>query len=175
MSKRTFTADEIARLLKGQVQGPDFAFDVSENFRIVQMASKDGLTFTIERGSIRNGADHWLKDATLAELAEISAILWTRFGDQFLSDHRDDLIPDWMKERPDPLAGTPQGLMPDYLRDPEPDPAEITRRAKMTPEERRIDELKPDWLLEIEKKERAEAALSHEDQLIPDDLREKSE
>jgi len=217
-TRRTFTADEINRLLNS-LAGDD-PYDLGGGLVAVRMAGSK-ISFKIERDG---KGEHFLKDADTAELAEISAVLWER-GKEFLPDDTvpdktpkrweekdarfvckdtacgrlclrrdlcpencdllarglataaqkkrlDDLLmPDWMKEKSDPLEGTPAGLMPDYLRDPEPDSDLAARRAKMTPEERRVDELKPDWFLEIEKKERAEAALSLTDQLVPDNLR----
>ena len=142
MSKRVFTASEIARLLKGQVEGPDFVYVLGENFRAVQMASKDGLVFSIERGSIRNGADYYLKDASPAALAEISEILWTRLGPQFETSSVEDILtPDELKEPVDDLPVDESGL-------------------------------KPDWYRRLEKEEKDESVLSREEQLVPNHLRD---
>ena len=112
---RTLTAGELARLFKSQIHEPDFTIDLGENFRVIQMAAKSGLVFEIER----NGKAHLLADAGAAELAEISAILWAKYG-SFIGPAADDLdflTPDELKEKPDEAEGTIDELVPDELRD----------------------------------------------------------
>ncbi len=111
MKGRTFSADEIARLFKTQVIGEDLAFDLGNGIKAVQMAAQSGLVFNIER----DGKTHLLKDADAAELAEISGILWDRFGADFISLSEalaDALTPDALKDKPDDNP-----LVPDSLKD----------------------------------------------------------
>ena len=137
-TKRTLTAAELARLFKAQVREPDFAIDLGGGIRAVQMASHDGLHFSIERGTIRNGADKYLADLSLAELAEISEILWARFAPFLPDDLDEDLTPDTLKEEPDPvdLEPDPLGLTPSLLREKK-DPLAGTMEGLLTPKELR--------------------------------------
>jgi hypothetical protein len=154
MNKRTFTPDEINKLLNS-LAGND-PYDVGGGFVAIRSARginpnyKGPPGFLIEINGVNLG--RLVEDCTQEELAAISAGLWEK-GKEFISDRRDELIPDWMKEKVDPELEA--------------------RRAKMTPEERRVDDLMPDWMRHEKKEEEAEAALSHADQLIPDEYREK--
>jgi hypothetical protein len=138
---RSFSADEIARLLKSQVGGDDESFELKAGLRAVHMAAHSGLVFQIER---EGQTPHFLRDADAAELAEISGILWNRLGTQFVGQGDDDLtpdalndepdagdplIPDALRDVPDPLEGTPEGLTPDSLRDIIADPGLARRLA----------------------------------------------
>jgi len=141
MNKRTFTPDELARLFKGQVnEANEGIIDLGGGIKVMQMAKREGLLFQVQRDG---KGEHFLKDADAAELAEISEMLWAKYG-PFIPDRRDELIPDELKDAPEDT-------------DLEPDPTG----------------LKPDWIRRQEKLEKAEAALSHRDQLIPDEYREK--
>lgn len=129
MKGRTFTAAELARILKTQAHEPDYTIDLGEGFKAVQMAEHSGLVFNIER----NGHTHALAGADAAELAEISEILWAEFGPPM--NTLDDLLtPDELRDKPDPLAGTPEGLTPDALREM-PDPAAGTIEGLLTPDD----------------------------------------
>lgn len=130
-TKRMFTAAEVAFLLRNEAnEDNDYAVDLGNGLKAVQMAVKDGLTFKIER----NGKDHFLEDANAAELAEISGILRAKFapfistgedeslaypGGEDKPDAGDPLIPDALRLKPDDpnLEPDPLGLTPDALRE----------------------------------------------------------
>jgi hypothetical protein len=152
--RRTFNADEIAKILRSQ-NGDEF--DLADGLRAVRMANKSGLVWTIEVGDIRNGADIFLKDADPAMLNKISEILWTKVAPQFLSSQEildpeltpenliekpedNDMTPLELREKPDDptLEPDPTGLIPDYLRKKK-GPAEPTLEDELTPDRLRSE------------------------------------
>jgi len=150
---RTFSADEIAKILKSQNVGE---IELADGLRAIQMATKNGLVWTLEVGDIRNGADIFLRDADAAMLSKISEILWTKIAPQFLSIHEildPELTPENLIEKPEDDDMTPL-----ELRDPEPDKSLEPDPLGLIPDALR------------EKKGPAEPTL--EDLLTPDALRD---
>jgi hypothetical protein len=132
MNKRTFTAKEIATLLTSQA-GSDIELNLGNGLRAVRMATKDRPVFQIDRA----GKDlHNLDDADPAELAELSAIVWT-FADQFGPTEdalEEPLTPERFKDKPEPenIEPDPLGLTPDHLRGIIADPGLARRLAAGT-------------------------------------------
>jgi len=168
---RTFSADEIAKILRSHGV-PEF--ELADGLKVVQMATAGGLVWTIEVGTVRDGADIFLRDADPAMLNRISEILCTKIAPQFLNsrevldekltpdsllekseDVLDPMTPDNLKEVEDPAEGL-DALVPDALRekkdDPnlEPDPTGLVpdwAREKKGPAKPTLeDELTPGWL-----------------------------
>jgi len=151
---RTFSADEIAKILRSHGV-PEF--DLADGLKAVQMASHSGLVWTIEVGTVRDGADIFLKDASSAMLNKISEILWAKIAPQFLSSHEildPELTPESLIEKPEDDDMTPL-----ELREPEPDDS-------LEPDP---TGLVPDWARE----KKGPAKPSLEDDLTPDALRDE--
>jgi hypothetical protein len=161
-TRRTFSAAEIARLLKSHVDD-DETFELGPELKAIKMAAHSGDVFQIERlGQV----PHFLRDAAATELAEISAALWDKLGPDFIGgqdvdeltpdnlkdvlDTGDPLVPDALRDKPEPdnLAPDPLGLTPDCLRDIITDPGLAKRLATgtATEAERFEDLLTPDGL-----------------------------
>jgi len=148
--KRTFNAGEIAKILRSHGV-PEF--ELADGLKAVQMATAGGLVWTIEVGTVRDGADIFLRDADPAMLNRISEILWTKVSPQFLDsreilddkltpdvlldnereDVLDPMTPDALKDEVDPLEGTIEGMTPDALREKK-GPAKPSLEDELTPD-----------------------------------------
>jgi hypothetical protein len=173
--KRTFSADEIARLLRSQVnEENNYSFDFGNGVLAVQMAPKSGLVFTIGRSG-EKGNPKFLNEQTTVELKELSEILWEKVAPQFLDSAEvldDELTPSNLRDEPEDVLDP---MTPDNLKEVE-DPAEGLDR--LVPDELRPKpddpDLEPDptgFIPDALREKKRPADLTLEDQLTPDMLR----
>ncbi len=136
-TRRTFTAAEITKILGNEIQDADKDFSIdlgnglraeisAHNYKALKKGEQPDYNFFL---NTEGKSQRTLEQATQEELEKISAFIWEKIAPQFQdsSEALDELLmPDWQKEKTD---------------------SELeARRAKMTPEERRVDDLMPDEL-----------------------------
>ncbi|MGB7294205.1 MAG: hypothetical protein WBC70_01320 [Candidatus Aminicenantales bacterium] len=192
MNKRTFTWQEITKILGSQIRDPDLdvSIDLGGGLRAVISASvyrslkkgqKPDYKFFLEA----DGQEpRELEKATPEELEKISAFLWTNAAPQFgMSDREkreaelmpenlkgeddeDVILPDDLRESTDPARRVLDDLLtPSRLVDIEQNPG---RARKLAQEKGTLDDLlTPDELVDGVEDE------SLEGQLTPDNLREE--